>query len=76
MKTLVWALVVLLVIVHQDFWWWDDSETLILGFVPIGLFYHALLSVAAGAVWWMAVGYAWPEGVDDDTTATTEPVDA
>ena len=46
MQKIVWALVFLLVIIHQDNWFWDD-ETLAFGFMPIGLFYHACISVAA-----------------------------
>ena len=75
MKALVYTLIVLLIIAHQDFWWWDDSSTLVAGFVPIGLFYHAMVSLAAGALWWMAVKYCWPQGLDDET-AITEPTDA
>lgn len=75
MKALVYTLIVLLMIAHQDFWWWNDSETLIAGFVPVGLFYHAMVSLAAGMLWWMAVKYCWPLGLDDET-AITEPTDA
>lgn len=75
MKALVYALIVLLAIAHQDFWWWDDSETLILGFMPIGLFYHALVSVAAGVLWWMAVKFCWPKELDDES-AISEPTEA
>ena len=59
MKRLVYGLIVLLAILHQDWWWWDDSETLVLGFVPIGLAYHAAI------LWALAVRYCWPAGVDD-----------
>ena len=60
MKGLVYALLVLLAILHQDFWWWSDAEPLVLGFVPIGLAYHAAVSVAAAVLWAMAVKYCWP----------------
>lgn len=65
MKKLVYGLIILLAILHQDFWWWDDSETLVFGFVPIGLAYHAGISAAAAILWAMAVMYCWPEGVDE-----------
>mgnify|MGYP001814314139 CR=1 FL=1 len=61
MKTFVWVLVVLLVVLHQDVWNWDD-QTLVLGFMPITLFYHACLSMAAGVVWFLACQFAWPSG--------------
>lgn len=55
----VWAVVVLLAILHQDVWFWGD-QTLVLGFMPIGLFYHAMFSLACGGVWALAVKFAWP----------------
>lgn len=64
MKNVVWGLVILLVILHQDIWFWE-SDTIILGFIPIGLFYHALISLGAGITWYLATVYAWPEGLDD-----------
>lgn len=75
MKTLVYGLIVLLAIVHQDFWWWDDSETLVLGFMPIGLAYHAGVSAAAGVLWALAVRYCWPKAVDvpDEAAGGTNP---
>ena len=66
MKRLVYGLIILLGVLHQDFWWWDDAETLVLGFLPIGLAYHAGVSVAAGVLWAMAVRYCWPHDLDTD----------
>ena len=40
------ALVVLLLVLHQDNWLWNDG-TLVFGFMPIGLLYHAGISMAA-----------------------------
>ena len=40
---LIWGLVVLLIILHQDNWLWNDT-TLVFGFMPIGLVYHARIS--------------------------------
>ena len=64
-KYLIWGLVVLLLIVHQDNWFWDD-DTLVFGFMPIGLLYHAGISVAAGATWFLATKFAWPEDLEED----------
>lgn len=63
MRTIVWVLVVVLAIVHFDFWFWDD-RTLLFGFLPIGLGYHAAFSLACGLVWLMAVKFAWPKEVE------------
>ena len=65
MKYVVWGLILLLIILHQDFWYRDDA-TLVFGFLPIGLAYHAGLSVAAAAVWFLATRYAWPLDEGDE----------
>ncbi len=64
MRGLVYGLIILLALLHQDFWWWDDSDTLVFGFVPVGLAYHAGLSLAAGLLWALAVKFCWPADVD------------
>lgn len=63
MKTWLWILVGALFLLHQDFWWWNDA-TLLFGFMPIGLAYHALYSIAAAAVWSLAIHFAWPDESD------------
>ncbi len=63
MKKVIWLLVAALFVLHQDYWWWD-SRALVLGFMPIGLFYHACFSLAAGVVWLAAVKFAWPTQVE------------
>ncbi|MEO2048455.1 MAG: DUF3311 domain-containing protein [Pirellulales bacterium] len=60
MSRIIFVLVLLLIILHQDNWFWTDSQ-LVFGFMPIGLFYHACLSVSAALVWWLAVCIAWPK---------------
>ena len=77
MKHVVWIAVVVLGIVHQDFWWWADKR-LVFGFLPVGLAYHALFSVAAAVVWAGAVRWAWPSHIEQwadqpvNATAPTE----
>lgn len=65
LKWLVIGLIALLTIIHQDFWFWDSYEPLVFGFIPIGLAYHAGISLAAGILWFLAIRFCWPEGVDD-----------
>ena len=74
MQKVVWALVLLLVVLHQDNWFWEDGA-LVFGFMPIGLFYHACISIAASIVWFMATRFCW----DDELTeiaASTEAEEA
>lgn len=63
MRMFVWALVLLLAVLHFDFWYWDD-RTLLFGFLPIGLGFHAGFSIACAVVWLMAVHCAWPDRLE------------
>ena len=59
----VWGLVILLVILHQDNWNWEKKD-LVFGFIPIGLAWHAGISIAASCVWLMATLFAWPKQLE------------
>jgi len=63
-RSWIWVVAALMAVFHQDFWWWGD-RTLVWGFLPIGLFYHALFSVVAAAVWAMACRWAWPVHIEE-----------
>ncbi|MCB9857750.1 MAG: DUF3311 domain-containing protein [Phycisphaerales bacterium] len=63
MKKLVYGLIILLAILHQDFWLWD-SQYLVFDIVPIGLAYHAGISLAAALLWIAAIKYCWPDDVE------------
>jgi hypothetical protein len=67
MRGFVWLLIVILILAHQDFWFWDDPR-LVFGFVPIGLFYHMVLSVLAGGLWYLATLFCWPTKLVDQET--------
>lgn len=71
MKNFVWFLILLLVVLHQDNWYWDDA-TLVFGFMPIGLFYHACISVAAAVVWLLATRFCWPHELDEAAAVRRE----
>jgi len=64
MKYLIWGLVLLLVVLHQDNWNWDN-DTLVFGFMPLGLFYHACLSIAASVTWFLATKFIWPSELQE-----------
>jgi len=57
------AVIFILLILHQDNWFWTDG-TLVFGFMPIGLFYHACISVAASCVWFYAIKKCWPANLE------------
>ena len=67
---LFWIAFVVLMVLHQDWWLWDDGR-LVLGFLPVGLAYHAVISLAACGLWAWAVLGVWPELFEDagDSTA-------
>ena len=64
MRIAIWLMVLVLLIIHQDFWFWN-SELMVFGFIPIGLFYHACISIAASITWFMACQFAWPDDTHD-----------
>ena len=64
-----------LFLLHQDTWFWETARPLLFGFLPIGLTYHALYSVAVAVLMVVLVRYAWPadlerqaEGESSDST--------
>ena len=62
-KKAVYLALILLGVLHQDFWYWHDT-TLVFGFLPVGLAYHAVYSLAAAFLWYLALTYAWPSDVE------------
>ena len=77
LKTLLLTLLVLAVyILHQDFWNWKKTEPLVLGFLPIGLAYHAAYSVLAAITMAVLVKFAWPKHLEDiEPDASARPPD-
>jgi len=61
---ILWLLTISLFVLHQDVWFWSDG-TLVFGFMPIGLLYHASYSLAAAALWAATVKLAWPKDLED-----------
>lgn len=59
----IWIIFAALFLLHQDFWNWDNTST-VLGFLPVGLAYHAGFSLAAALLWASAVWFAWPSDIE------------
>ncbi len=59
MKNFTYILIALLLVLHQDFWLWD-SQTIVFGFLPMGLAYHLVFSLLSALVWAMALKTIWP----------------
>jgi hypothetical protein len=60
--TLALAVLVLYAL-HQDVWLWRAARPLLLGFLPVGLVYHAAYCVAASLLMAALVRFAWPHGL-------------
>ena len=63
MKKVIYSLVLAMLVLHQDFWFWDD-RSLVFGFMPIGLAYHAGYSIAAACLAALAIKFAWPHDIE------------
>ena len=63
MKSILLALLVMAVyVLHQDFWNWRNTS--LVGFLPIGLAYHAFYSILCAAMMAILVKFAWPEHLE------------
>jgi hypothetical protein len=58
--------IIALFVLHQDVWFWRTAQPLVLGFLPVGLFYHACFTVAASLLLAMLVKYAWPAHLEEE----------
>lgn len=65
MKAALFVLVVAVIALHQDFWFWTD-RSLVFGFLPVGLAYHAGYAVLASVTMALLVKFLWPSRLDDD----------
>lgn len=59
-RILLATLVLGLYVLHQDWWNWTAARPLLFGFLPPGLAYHALFSVASSICMALLVRFAWP----------------
>jgi hypothetical protein len=75
MKWLLAALVAAVYIVHQDTWLWHD-KTLVFGFLPAGLAYHACYCVLAAITMAILVGYGWPRHLEGSVPEGPAAADA
>ena len=57
--------VAVLYVLHQDYWFWREARPLVFGFLPIGLFYHAVFTVASAGALWLLVKFAWPSHLEE-----------
>jgi Protein of unknown function (DUF3311) len=65
-KGLLTLAVVIVYALHQDVWFWRAAPPLVLGFLPIGLAYHAAYSILAALLMWLLVTHAWPHRLEEE----------
>ncbi|MFT5290992.1 MAG: hypothetical protein ACI82F_003068 [Planctomycetota bacterium] len=69
-----WGMIILLGILHFDFWLWE-SDTLVFGFMPIALAYHAGISLLAALSWALVVQWDWPDELEEWAEAGASQAD-
>ncbi len=70
---LLGVLVMAVYLLHQDFWHWRRAYPLVLGFLPIGLAYHAAYSVLAALTMAVLVRLAWPRHLESIKSPDSNP---
>ena len=73
---LLTLLVAAVYLLHQDFWNWKQTEPLVLGFLPIGLAYHAGYSILAACLMAVLVRFAWPKHLENVETKAVDQKDS
>lgn len=63
----------LLFVLHQDIWNWSRIEPLAFGFLPVGLWYHALYCMAVAGLMWGLVRWAWPVELERQAEEDSPP---
>jgi len=66
---LVALVTVLVYVLHQDFWFWRTARPLVFGMLPVGLFYHAVFTLASAALLWLLVTRMWPAHLERDPSS-------
>ena len=64
MRWLLACVVLVVIVLHQDIWFWTD-RTLVFGFLPIGLAYHAGYAVLAALTMALLVRFVWPAHLEE-----------
>ena len=69
MRFILAGIVIAVYLLHQDLWFWRTARPLVFGFLPIGLFYHAVFCLLCSVVMVLLVKFAWPADLDTSASA-------
>jgi hypothetical protein len=62
---MLWILLIAVVYaLHQDLWFWRAPRPLLFGFLPPGLWFHALYCLVVAVLMWALTRKAWPSHLD------------
>ncbi len=67
-KFLLFVMIAVVYVLHQDYWNWKNGDV-VLGFLPVGLAYHAGYSILAAIMMAVLVKFAWPKDLESAGTA-------
>ncbi|MBX9603625.1 MAG: DUF3311 domain-containing protein [Bryobacteraceae bacterium] len=74
MKTFGLVLITLVLLaLHQDVWFFRTARPMAFGFLPPGLWYHALYAVLSAVLMWVLVRLAWPAHLEAEAESHEEP---
>jgi hypothetical protein len=60
----LWLAPIALYVLHQDVWFWRSAQPFVFGVLPVGLAWHAGLTLATAVVMALLVRHAWPDHLD------------
>jgi hypothetical protein len=60
------VLIAIFLVAHQDLWLWRAAKPLLFGFLPVGLAYHAVYTLAVSALMLLLCRWAWPAHLERD----------
>ena len=72
-NTLLALATIALYLLHQDVWFWRSARPFVLGFLPVGLAYHALYCLVASLLMLLLVRHAWPARLEREVDSPDDP---
>ena len=69
MRFILASVVIAVYLLHQDLWFWRTARPLVFGFLPIGLFYHAVFCLLCSLVMVLLVKFVWPLDLNTSSSA-------
>jgi hypothetical protein len=67
-RWIVWvlaAVVLALLAIRNDFWHARSVEPMLFGYLPVGLWWQAMVSILAAFMMWLMVRLAWPHHLEE-----------